>query len=505
MIEFASQISRWACKQLESSLLPTEGGLVTKAATYSCQFFKFGIFLPVAITTSCVSFGLSRIFSRGQADPPLIAFAKNPKWSERRIERSPIEIGFATADFQENGPAQHPNTNWGQHYRQNAQNLGNITHVPDLWNHPERMIQILEDMGVKKFRFSISRDKIEPELGHFDTSALDHYRQFCRMLVSKGIEPMVTLQHFSDPLYFSWEDPSQIYGFVRYAQIVGQMLYEEGVRKIVTINEPTVVAFQGYINGEFPPNRTMDFKSAGRVLENMMKAHCEVYRTLKEQHPDFQIGISHDPIRFRHFHKVHPLWSPIEKILCHYLTEINHNAFMRFFQTGKFSLKVPFKANHTFELRERPPLDFIGLQYYTDPLLKLSFTGGGSVTRNPKERLSAYGYRMYPQGLASAIEECRKFGVPIDLTEIGLDTGVNSDQTENERILYFDRILQVVQEAQRHGANVRTLHLWTARRNLEWHKGWGINSGFYNFDPSTGRSTPLPSGEWVKKIVRSSH
>src|SRR3990167_9759741 len=98
---------------------------------------------------------------------------------------------------------------------------------------------------------------------------MDHYRNFCRILKENGIEPMVTLHHFSEPLYFQWENRADVDGFVLYAKKICEILYEEGVRKIVTLNEPSIVSMLGWVLGKFPPSRKLDVKGAVVVLENM--------------------------------------------------------------------------------------------------------------------------------------------------------------------------------------------------------------------------------------------
>jgi beta-glucosidase/6-phospho-beta-glucosidase/beta-galactosidase len=148
-----------------------------------------------------------------------------------------------------------------------------------------------------------------------------------------------------------------------------------------------VQVLQGHLMANFPPFRKFDLEGGCKMAENMMLAHTKAYKELKVLFPDFEIGLTHDPIRFRNYHKCNPLWVPQEKIFAHYLTEITHSAYMRLVQTGKFELKVPFLANELFEILEfaekaTRPLDFIGGQYYTDPLLQFPW---GSVTRNADE------------------------------------------------------------------------------------------------------------------------
>lgn len=493
MTAFVSGISTWSCKQLEESLLPINGSTSAKVANYGYQFFKFCCFLPLSVGTSLCSFALSRICP--QKDPMLVAFAKHPEWKEE-IGAAPVPIGFATSDFQDNGPFEHLETNWGRYYQNHFSFIGQL---PDIWNYPERVINRLQELGVEQFHFSVSRDKIEPQKGQpFDPSALSHYRNFCRQLKNFGIQPLVSIHHFTDPTYFSWEGLEDRDGFVAYATAMAEFLYKEGVRKILVVNEPSVIAFQGWVMGEFPPHRIADFEGAARVLENLLRAHAEVYALVKTSCPDMEIGVCHNPIRFRYFHKNHPLWSPVERLLCHYLTEITHTAVMRLFQTGEFSLRIPFRTNYTFSIPNFP-MDFIGLQYYTDPLLQCSFSGVRSVAR--EIGLTTYQYRAYPQGLSSALEECRSLKVPIDLTEIGIDTGINKNTMDRERILYFDKIFQVVEKALTQGIEVRSLYFWTLIDNLEWHKAWKTRFGFYRFHPDTGRITPRLAALWLRDQI----
>ncbi len=508
MVSAINELSDWCFKQLEKTLLPVssrQDSVLHTAASYAIQVPLFCIASVAAAATATLACLANLIAGQKKEEPSLIAFAKRPVWQENPVKAAPVDIGFATADFQDNGPRVHPDTNWGKDYEQfRPEFLEEKALVPDIWNFPERAIERLLELGVKKYRFSISRDKIEPKPGHFDDLALQHYRDFCRLLIKSGIEPMATLHHFSDPNYFSWERAEDVEGFVRYCEKAAEVLYEEGVRKIVTINEPYVIAFQGWGMGEFPPHHKLDLKGMGFVVENMMRAHVKVYETLKQRHPDLEVGLSHDPIRFRHFHKWNPIWSPAERIFCHYLTELNHNAFMRFLKTGDFSLKIPFLANHEFSVGKKPPLDFIGLQYYSDPLLDFSRPKEeASVTRIPGEKTASYQFRMYPQGLASALEEFRDLNVPIDLTEIGMDIGVNKEENDSERIKYFDRILQVVERALEHNIPVRSLYFWTLIDNLEWYKAWAVRFGFYHFDPATGQITPRGSAEWLKEKIQN--
>lgn len=505
MIRAVDGLAAFILKHLEDSLLPRAGGGTTiqKIARYAYQFFKFLVCLPAAALTSLLSFAV-RPLRRPQEESLLVAFAKRPYW-EPDASLPDIAIGCASCDVQDNGPGRNP-CNWSEDYSKAAKalNMGSLP-ATDHWD--DRFVDELKKLGLNSFRFSVSRHNIEPRPGEFSGAAMQRYLKFIAKLQVKGIEPMVTLSHFAEPLYFDWEKVENINDFIKFAEYTAELLYEAGVRKIVTINEPTVVAFQSKIMGEFPPKHKLDFEGAAVILHHMILAHEHIYHGLKAMHPDFEIGISHDPIRFRHYHKSHPLWTPVEKIICHYLTEINHTAFFKALETGRFSLKVPFRTNYQFDLGGPVPLDFIGLQYYTDPLIKCSFTKGGeSVTRVPGEKLTDYQYRAYPQGLASAIDECRSLKtsqgepLPIHITEMGIDTGINQKAGDDtQRIEYFGRLFQVIQKSLQVKAPVRSAYFWSLLDNFEWSRGFNANYfGLYSFDRKDGKATARGTAEWLK-------
>lgn len=492
MIESVQKIFTWSLEGLENSLLPQKGPLHKRVVCYVAQVFQSGFFLTATLLSAPCAFVGSRLFHSHRTEAPLIAFAKRPRFSKTLVARPPIDLGAATAEFQDEGPKIHPRTQFGELYHKDAQLLSTVGEPLDAWNHPEKVIDRLKELKFSHYRFSVSRDHIEPTLGEFDQNAIARYVAFCQKLTEAGITPMVTIEHFTHPTYFNWEDSNHIVGFVAYVEKIVEALYAVGVRKILTLNEPAVMAFQGYVMSAFPPKHLLDFEGGCHILKNMLDAHNRVYNALKEKYPDVEIGLTHNLIRFRNYHKLNPILAPLEKIICHYLTEMTHGAFFRCLQTGNFSLKVPFRANYQFSM-EKPKLDFIGIQYYTDPLLNIPF---GSVARQDQD-LTSYGYRTYPQGLASAIEECSTLGVPMELTEIGIDIGINQDASDTKRIRYFNRIFQVIQKALNEGKNVRSLYFWTLIDNLEWHEGWTKRFGLYARTPE-GVMTSRGVVEWLK-------
>lgn len=113
---------------------------------------------------------------------------------------------MATAEFQVNGAENHPNCSWAKweatktsdgepHIKDGDRSGVSLDH----WNNPERVIARLKELGVHHYRFSLERSMIEPSEGQFDELAIQHYINFCEQLKENGIEPFITLHHFSDP------------------------------------------------------------------------------------------------------------------------------------------------------------------------------------------------------------------------------------------------------------------------------------------------------------------
>ncbi len=139
------------------------------------------------------------------------------------------------------------------------------------------------EAGQNTHRLSIEWSRIQPALDRWDEEALDYYRQMLRGLVERGLTPMVTLHHFTDPLWLTF------LGGWEYEPVVS--LFEAYVRKVVealgdyvnfwcTINEPNVYAVMGYIFGVFPPGKK-DLGATFDVMTKLVRGHAAAYHAIK--------------------------------------------------------------------------------------------------------------------------------------------------------------------------------------------------------------------------------
>ncbi|MCA1647856.1 MAG: family 1 glycosylhydrolase [Chloroflexi bacterium] len=155
--------------------------------------------------------------------------------------------GAATAAHQIEGD--NVNNDWWR-----AEEAGLLPHrsgdACDSWNRWPEDIQLLSQIGLNAYRLSIEWARVEPQPGHFDQTALDTYRRQLESLKRAGIEPMVTLHHFTSPRWLAdqggWRNPDVVSRLAKYADHVARQTGDL-VRWWVTINEPSILGLKAYI------------------------------------------------------------------------------------------------------------------------------------------------------------------------------------------------------------------------------------------------------------------
>ncbi|NGX37092.1 MAG: Beta-glucosidase B [Chlamydiae bacterium] len=437
-------------------------------------------------------------FSRDKRDPNKDFTAildDSRKWKELRQSEvsfdSDFLFGTATCTYQDSGAVNCPDSQWAKWekkvVRENNRS-GKSADLFQLYQSDEGRNQIinrLKKLGLNSYRFSIEWSQIEPKEGVFDETKLQVYVNFCKALRKNGIAPMVTLHHFSEPDWFhkkgSFEKEENIEHFIRFAEKVFLPLTQEYkskplVEHICTINEPAVEAFSRYVRGAFSPGYICRFNKAGQFLKGALKANCIAYEKLKALNPRVQIGIVHQRLAMI---ATNPLLQPTVR----YINRLVNDTTLRFFKTGIFSYKIPLCA-HIREEGLNPKTDFVGLQYYTRPVIGLT----GSTSYH--EPMTAMPFREDPEGLYEAsLEVYDAFKVPIIITENGIST---HDPKQRER--YLARALYATYRAQQKIGveNLRGYHYWSFCENAEWDMGLHPQSfGAYGLN-TNGTLAPNP-------------
>lgn len=370
----------------------------------------------------------------------------------------------------------------------------------DWWQNAERDFDLMAQMGHNSHRLSVEWSRIEPEPGVFDAAAIERYREMLVGLRDRGIEPMVTLFHFSSPLWLAqkggWRNPIAVGHFRRFARHVVEQLGDL-VTLWCTVNEPSVYAAVGYLLGEHAPGErslTLYF----RVLRHLLQAHGEAYRVIHAVDGRAQVGL----VKNMHiFDALDP--SDVASVkLAGLLDRLFNEIPLRAVEDGR--LRFPLSLGSTRYGPLVDSLDFLGLNFYSRERVSLRPGGNGrlSVLRpTPGAQVSDYGRNgtygeIYPAGIYRVLERVARLRKPIYITENGLP-----DADDSQRPRFLLNYLAQVQRAIDEGVDVRGYYHWTFADNFEWAEGWGLRFGLVALDERTQTRTPRPSARLYSKII----
>ncbi len=416
------------------------------------------------------------------------------RWDWQKIDTTAIHFpagflwGVATAAHQVEGNVD--NNNWSEWEKEgddngkprikNGQKAGKAC---DHWNRYKEDIALMQGLGVKAYRFSVEWSKIEPHEGQFDLTALRHYREVCDALLAAGIKPVVTLCHFTHPIWFdrkgAFERMENVVSWVRFCEFIFQELSDK-VDFWCTINEPEVYATQGYFMGIFPPGKK-DPQLTGLVLKNLLEAHTQVYHALKRMPGgnQAQIGLVKNIFQFDPYRRWH--WG--DWLLSRQFNALFTDSVFRFLSTGYFMLNIPgmVEVQHA-NARAPRALDFIGLNYYSHLHVKFRWNLKEffSFEHRPDEVMTDMPYSIYPEGFYRAIKQTAQLGLPIYITENGI-----ADAEDDRRDLFTRRYLFALSEAVKDGCDVHGYFYWSLLDNFEWAEGYDMKFGLYEVDFET--------------------
>jgi beta-glucosidase len=370
----------------------------------------------------------------------------------------------------------------------------------DHYHRYEDDVALLADLGQNSHRLSLEWSRIEPRPGELSYEALDHYRKVLESLRSHGIEPIVTLHHFSNPIWLAerggWTRREVVGRFARYAKRVVHE-YRDLVRYWVTINEPGVYASQGWVVGVWPPNRVNDLRGAMSVLRNMALAHGRAYHAMKSEQPDAQIGVAH---HWRLFDPANPARRG-DRLIAAIRNRLMNVVFPIAIRRGRLipplgsGQAIPWLANTE---------DWIGVNYYTrehDRFDPRAARLGFGLEQFPDVERNQLGWEIYPDGLERALRAAAPPGDarPVIVTENGIP---EPDMDDEKRPRYLVQHLAACHRALTAGVNLRGYTYWTSMDNYEWAEGFSPRFGLVHVDFKTQARTPKPSAYLYRDIIR---
>ncbi len=336
----------------------------------------------------------------------------------------------------------------------------------DHWNRYAEDFDILKDLGLDAYRFSIEWSRIEPEEGKFDEASLEHYREMIAALRARNIKPFVTLWHWTLPLWLAKKggvDASHFTDcFVRYAKKVAETIGQD-VHFWVTLNEPDVYTGHSRLRGAWPPQEK-SYSSAFRIYRKLARTHRLTYRAIKNMYPSAQIGIAKHNIWFE---AANGRW--INRVLKACIDQLWNYWFLQMISAEQ---------------------DFIGLNHYNHHRID------GWFNRNENKVQTDFGWEYYPNSLYHALVELRKYQKPIYITENGI-----ADASDELRRKFIPAAVSAVEKAIADGIDVRGYFYWSLLDNFEWDKGYWLKFGLVAVDRSTQKRTVRESARQYSALV----
>lgn len=398
-----------------------------------------------------------------------------------------FKLGAATASLQIEGGDK--NNSWYRWCEQGKTKDG--THcivADDHWNRVQEDVNLMEELNLQCYRMSLEWARIEPQEGHFDSDAIEHYRNEIQLLLDRGIQPIVTLHHFSNPLWLedsgAWLNHKVIDRFANYADFVVKSLGDL-VEDWITINEPNVYLFHGYIEGIWPPGIRESPIQYLKGAKLMILAHQKVYDLIHSiqsgKDRKCRVGVAH------HLRVFEPLEGSLISALTskYYFRRLFEDIFLEGMTKGKLMLPLLGQGSG------RNCADFIGVNYYTRDLVRYM---GLEVKKGA--RTNNLGWEIYPEGL---FKICQRVYETYKLPIIIAENGTCDARDEFRASFIYDHLHQVAQLILS-GVPIEAYCHWTLLDNFEWAEGLEARFGLIEVDYQTQERKLRNSARFYAKI-----
>lgn len=384
-------------------------------------------------------------------------------------------------------------------------------HVPfssgkacDQYNRYEQDFDLAVSMGHKAHRFSIEWSRIEPRRGEWDEAATQHYVDMVDALLERGLEPIVSLHHFTNPQWFTmqggWIDSRSVDLFARYVRHIVKAIGPR-VKYWLTINEPMVYVQTHFVDGGGPPG-AKTLPEAIKVIEHLIRAHAAAYAIVHQEIPAEKNPMVSCAKNIPVFEPKR-LWSPLDRGVTWLTDRLFSGSFLDAITEGVWHVPGLKKMNLP---EAADTLDYLGVNYYSRHFIecKLPFKvwiGHNTDIKRMGDRVtetSDLGWDVCPDAFHRTLMRASKLEKPILITENG--TYMDDDA---RRWRFIVRHLESVWRAIQDGADIRGFCYWSLLDNYEWIHGFKPRFGIVEVDYQTQERRIKFSGQQYSKVCKS--
>ncbi|MFO1470847.1 MAG: family 1 glycosylhydrolase [Turneriella sp.] len=373
-------------------------------------------------------------------------------------------------------------------------------------------VQLMKDLGNNAYRFSIAWDRLFPREGMAtpDAAAVAFYDKLFAELRSKGIEPSVTLFHFSSPAWFfaekngkrGWERADAVQHFMQFVSFVVSR-WGKDVRVWCTLNEPMVYIYSGYMQGIFPPlEKRPDEKSVAPVMEALLRSHAAAYALIKKTNPAALVGVTQHTREFAPYrnHAIldRIIAGKVEQAFIWDFTDAIHTGVLKVTNTD---IEKPIEGLKGTQ-------DYIGINYYGRFYIKSNiFAPTKFEIKNHDDAFDGeikneLGWADFPLGMKTVLKSAKaRYSLPVYVLESGTANAAADDKLRQQLLVTH---LAEIAAAIKDGVDVRGYFHWSLIDNFEWAEGFDARFGLVEVDYKNGFARKKrKSFETYRNIIRS--
>jgi len=374
----------------------------------------------------------------------------------------------------------------------------------------EQDLDMIRDLGVQAYRFSVSWPRVRPTGdGDWNEAGLAFYERLVDGLVARGLKPYLTLNHWDLPQALQdtggWGNRATVERFVEYAVGIAKRLGHKVV-SIATHNEPWVVAQLGHETGVFAPG-LKDRRLAAQVSHHLLLSHGLAVTAMRELQLKASLGIVLN---------MAPMYPATDSDADRAKARLEDGKLRRWYMDPLFNGHYPQDViEHLGDDapyveagdmdRIRVPIDFVGINYYSRGM------ASADNSFDPKAsglELTDMGWEVYPQGLTDLLVSVHRdypAAKRLYVTENGGafrdPVGADGRVHDADRTRYLDTHIAAVGDAIAQGVPMGGYMVWSLMDNFEWASGYEKRFGIVHVDYATLRRTPKDSALAYRDFV----